>query len=294
MIDNAVLEKCLDIKIDKEIFFDSLSLVDSKKKNSLTFIDQEHFIEKLLGNDNISGVLINSALSKNIDSSKIHIIICDDPRYNFFKLYNYLALINKVIFETRIDSTAKIAPDCSISKNNVIIGQNVIVEPNVTIYSDVYIGDNCILKAGCVLGCDGYELKRTSKGILSVIHDGKLIIKDNVYIGNNSTVYKGFSYRDTIIGEDTKIDNLVYIAHSVHIGKSCFIVGNAMVSGSTTIDDNVWIGPGSTISNQIIISKNSDVSIGSIVTKNVSENEKVSGNFAIKHSKFIKFLKTIS
>lgn len=293
MINNRIISDCLDIYVKEKVDFGCLDLIDSKKDNVLSFIDQEVFIKKLNINKRIRGVFVNKALAGKIKSENVIKIVCDDARYCFFSLYNYLAKRNFVKFKSKIDKTARIDKRAVISGNNVVIGKNVIIEPNVIVYPDVYIGDNCIIKAGAALGCDGYELKRTKFGMLSVIHDGKLIIQNNVYVGNNSTIYKGFSFQDTVIGEDTKIDNLVYIAHSVQIGKSCFVVGNSMISGSTTIGDDVWIGPGAIVSNKILIGKKAQVTLGAIVTKNVKENNQVSGNFAIEHKKFIKFIKSI-
>jgi UDP-3-O-[3-hydroxymyristoyl] glucosamine N-acyltransferase len=293
MINNKIINDCLKLKIHNKVSFDYLDLINSTKDNVLTFVDQEQFLGNLKSNKGISGVFVNAQLAGKIKSKNIQTIICDDARYCFYTLFNYLAERRYKKFVSRIDKSAKIDKRAVISGNNVVIGKNVTIEPNVIIYPDVYLGDNCIVRAGCALGCDVYEFKKTKYGILSVIHDGKLIIKDNVYIGNNCTIYKGFSFKDTIIGEYTKIDNLVEIAHSVHIGKECFIIGHSMICGSVTMGDNVWVGANATISNQIVIESGSQISIGSIVTKNVSKNKRVSGNFAIDHKKFIKFIKSI-
>ncbi|MFZ4592462.1 MAG: UDP-3-O-(3-hydroxymyristoyl)glucosamine N-acyltransferase [Ignavibacteria bacterium] len=293
MINSKTINDCLKLNFKNKVEFGYLDLIDSKKNNVLSFIYQEEFINKLNSNKRIRGVFVNKSLAGKIKSKDIIKIVCDDARYCFFSLYNYLAKRNYVKFKSRIDKTAKVDKRAVISGHNVVIGKNVVIEPNVIIYPDVYIGNNCMIKAGAALGCDGYELKRTKHAMLSVIHDGRLIIKDNVYVGNNTTIYKGFSLQDTIIGENSKIDNLVYIAHSVVIGNGCFVVGNSMISGSTTIGDNVWVGPGAIISNKVSIQKGAQITVGAIVTKNVDENNQVSGNFAIDHKKFIKFIKSI-
>ncbi|MTI38250.1 DapH/DapD/GlmU-related protein, partial [Fulvivirga lutimaris] len=145
-----------------------------------------------------------------------------------------------------------------------------------------------------VVGSEGFEHKKTTKGILSVKHDGKVIIGKDVYIGALNAISKGFSYRNTIIGDSTKTDNLVHIAHCVQIGERCLLPASSMIAGSTTLEDDVWIGPGSSISSQLTIGKNGFISIGSVVTKNVNMNEKVTGNFAIPHRKFLKHIRNIT
>jgi UDP-3-O-[3-hydroxymyristoyl] glucosamine N-acyltransferase len=165
------------------------------------------------------------------------------------------------------------------------------VGPNATILPDVVIGNNCYIKSGAVVGSEGFELKRTTQGILNVLHDGKVIIGNDVKVGANSAIHKGFSFRHTVIADDVKIDDLVYIAHAVHIGKGCFLIGNSMISGSTTLKENIWVGPGVTVSSGLIIESNAFLTIGSVVTRNVGKDEKVTGNFAIPHDKFLEDLK---
>jgi UDP-3-O-[3-hydroxymyristoyl] glucosamine N-acyltransferase len=209
-------------------------------------------------------------------------------------LYNYLANLNYCKKQTVIHKSAQIHPKAFISEYNVNIRKNCIIDANATILPDVEINENTRVCSGAVIGADGFELKKTSKGIISVIHDGKVLIGKEVLIGFNAVIVKGFSIRDTIIGNRTKIDNLVYIAHSSHIGEECFIVGSAMICGSAIIGNNVWIGPRSIVSNGIVVGNNSSVSIGSVVTKNVKEGQTVTGNFAIDHEKFISHIKQIS
>jgi len=156
---------------------------------------------------------------------------------------------------------------------------------------DVVIKSGAIIRAGAVVGVDGYEHKRTSKGILTVAHDGKAIIGENAEVGVNSNIVKGFSYRDTVVGSETKIDALVHYAHGAQCGSRCMIVASAMVAGHVTIGDDVWIGPNASISNRISIGDGAFVSLGSVVVQDVPAGTKVTGNFAIPHVRFIRNLK---
>ena len=83
------------------------------------------------------------------------------------------------------------------------------------ILGSAIIGENCIIRAGAIIGASGFEHKRTSKGILSVMHDGRVRIANEVEIGADTNIAKGFYGRDTIIGDQTKIDALVHVAHAV-------------------------------------------------------------------------------
>jgi UDP-3-O-[3-hydroxymyristoyl] glucosamine N-acyltransferase len=290
MITEELIFKSTGFEIILKNKFEQLALSNTTIANSLSFFDDAKYINQLNENNCILGVLVNDS-NKHLISKEKEIIIVEDPRWFYYTIYNYISKNNKVAFKSQIESTSQIHKTAYVAENNVKIGKNCIIQPHVTILEDVEIGDDCIIGAGTVIGCEGFEHKRTLKGILSVLHDGKVIIHNHVELGANNAVSKGFKQRNTIIGNDTKTDNLVHIAHCVQIGKRCFLPASCMIAGSVTIEDDVWIGPNASISSFIEIKKNAFITIGSVVTKHVNENQHVTGNFAIDHKKFMENLK---
>jgi UDP-3-O-[3-hydroxymyristoyl] glucosamine N-acyltransferase len=105
----------------------------------------------------------------------------------------------------------------------------------------------------------------------------------------SKSVFGGF----TEIGEDSKFDNMVHIAHNVKMGKRCFAAACAMIAGSVTIGDDVWIGPAAAITSEVDIGDKASITVGSVVSRNVAPGQKVTGNFAIDHDRFIEFIKSI-
>jgi len=269
--------------------FEKLAMVNSLHPSTLSFIDDAKYLDQLNANTNITGVFATKAIAPQIVGKKV--LQVSDPRYYFFTLFNDIAVKTALRFESRISEKAVIHPQASVCGHNVIIGDNTIIGPNASILPDVEIGKDCIIQAGAVIGSVGFEYKRTTKGIVPVVHDGKVIIRDKVEIGANTTIDKGFSFRDTIIDDEVKIDNLVYVAHAVQIGKGTFVIASAVITGSVTIGKAVWIGPNSTIAPGLVIDDNAFVSLGSVVTKNVDAGIHVTGNFAIPHAIFLKNLK---
>lgn len=268
---------------------DTLALSNSKIPRTLSFLDDEKFSNELNLNSNIAGVFITQPLVEKVDNK--HLIICDDPRYYFFTLLNEFGRRKYAKTPSIISPRAQIHPKAYVSEFNVMIGDNTVIGPHVTILADVEIGNNCIIQPGVVVGSEGFEYKRTSKGIVSVFHDGKVVIGNRVEIGANTCVDKGFSFRQTIIEDEVKIDNLVHIAHGVQIGKGAYIIASCMLGGSVTIKENVWIGPNASIAPGLTVEENGFVTLGSVATRNVSKNEWVTGNFAIPHQKFLRNLK---
>ncbi|WP_084783872.1 UDP-3-O-(3-hydroxymyristoyl)glucosamine N-acyltransferase [Marinobacterium aestuarii] len=290
-------EVCMLFSIDliNEGSFSALGLLSHRKPKVLVRLYDKNFISALLDNEEISCVITTSGLSNQIPK-ELGVATCEDPDSVFYELHKYLEKSTDFYwssFETKIDDSVFVHESAHIDKKNVIIGKNTIIEPNATILERSVIGDNCIIRAGCVIGGCGFEPKNVSGRHIVIPHTGGVRIGNNVEIQSNShvarSVYGGF----TEIGEGTKIDGMVHISHNVMIGRNCEIAANAMIAGTVEIGDNVWIGPSSSISSEIRIGDNAYVTIGSTVTKNVAANQRVTGNFAIDHSKYIAFMKSI-
>ena len=123
---------------------------------------------------------------------------------------------------------------------NVRIGRDCAIAANVTLVNAL-IGNRVIIHAGARIGQDGFGFAMGPRGHLKVPQTGRVIIQDDVEIGANTTIDRGAN-RDTIVGEGTKIDNLVQIGHNVVIGRHCVIVAQVGISGSTTLEDFVSVG----------------------------------------------------
>jgi len=215
-------------------------------------------------------------------------LVVDDPRWCFYSLYNEVARYrNKEDHPTIVHHTAMVSQSAYIEEKNVTIGARTVIEPGAVILGPAIIGENCIIRAGAIIGASGFEHKRTSKGILSVTHDGRVRIANEVEIGAGTNVAKGFHGRDTVIGDQTKVDALVHIAHAVSIGARCLIAAQAVLCGSVIVGDDVWIGPSVTISNGLKVGNGAFITIGSCVVRDVREGERVTGYFAIPHTEFL-------
>jgi UDP-3-O-[3-hydroxymyristoyl] glucosamine N-acyltransferase len=137
--------------------------------------------------------------------------------------------------DTQILAGAKIG-------DNVSIGDNCVIHPNVVIYDDVTIGHNCIIHAGAIIGADGFGFVRDgANGYIKFPQIGTVTIGNDVEIGAQTCIDRG-ALGETRIGDGTKIDNLVQIAHNVQIGKRVVIASQTGISGSTVIEDDCVIG----------------------------------------------------
>ena len=170
----------------------------------------------------------------------------------------------------------------AIVEDGAKIGNNCYIGPYVVIHSCVEIGDNVHIKAGSVIGNEGFGFERDENGDLFRFPQlGKVIIGDGVEIGSNVTIDRG-ALSDTVIGRNSKINNLVHIAHNVKVGENVVITAQVNISGSSIIGDNVWLGPGTTVRDHMTIGERAYIGIGSNVVKPIPANEVWCGNPAKK------------
>ena len=278
---------------DEEIDYLGLTTAECDKR-ILSFIENEKYIKDL--SKDIKAVITNEYIGEKLKDS-YGVIIAGSPRMDYFKLHNELVKYKDYIreeFKTTIGENCEISNLASISNKNVKIGNNVKIEEFVVVRENTVIGDNSIIRAGVILGGEGYEYKRVDGIIMNVTHCGGVIIGSNVEVQYNSCIDKAlYTWDNTIIGDYSKLDNLVHIEHGVKIGERCLIASRTTFGGRTVLGSDSWVGLGAVVSNNLKLGNKVSVSLGSVVTKSLEDGSKVSGNFAIDHNKYLDFIKTI-
>jgi UDP-3-O-[3-hydroxymyristoyl] glucosamine N-acyltransferase len=164
---------------------------------------------------------------------------------------------------------------------NAVIGKNVRIGRGCTIGANcsiqyALIGDNVVIHPGVSVGQDGFGYVSGRSGHTKVPQIGRVIIQDGVEIGAGTTIDRG-AHRDTMIGEGTKIDNLVQIAHNVSIGRHCVIVAQVGISGSTTIGDYVVMGGQSAVAGHLTLGDGVQIAARSGVMNDIPAGEKWGG-----------------
>ena len=184
-----------------------------------------------------------------------------------------------------VDPGAVIGPGAEIGTGTVI-GPNAVIGPGVrigrdcaigagTTLSHALLGNRVIVHPGARLGQDGFGFAMGASH-LKVPQIGRVIVQDDVEIGANTTIDRGAS-RDTVIGEGTKIDNLVQIAHNVVIGRHCVIVSGVGISGSTTLEDYVVLGGQVGVVGHLRIGRGSQIAGSSNVNRDVPPGSRWGG-----------------
>ena len=165
------------------------------------------------------------------------------------------------------------------------IGQGTIIYPNVAVYDGSVIGRRCVIHSNCVIGSDGYGFATNRGKHHKIPQVGIVRIEDDVEIGAGSTVDRA-AFGETVIGEGTKIDNLVQIGHNVKIGRHCLIVSQVGIAGSTQLGDYVAVGGQSGLSGHLKIGDRVQIGGGSAIVENIADGAKVMGYPAVPFRQF--------
>ena len=233
--------------------------------DALVFIDKTgvEFANGLMPACVVTTRLLASGMPENVN-----IVFSENPKLDFARAAIFIQPPHEsngtrhpsamVSPEAIIDDTVELGPftvveegakigSGSIIMANVFVGRgcetgiNCVLHPGVKLYPGVKLGDRVTLHAGVVVGSDGFGYVFNGERHLKFPQAGGVILGNDVEVGANTTIDRG-SLGTTLIGEGTKIDNLVQIAHNVEIGRHVIIASQTGISGSTVIEDHAIIG----------------------------------------------------
>jgi UDP-3-O-[3-hydroxymyristoyl] glucosamine N-acyltransferase len=174
-----------------------------------------------------------------------------------------------------------IGAHCVIGEG-VSLGERAQIFPGATVYAGATLGARTIVHSGARIGCDGFGYVFRDGAHNKIPHVGRCIIGDDVEIGANTTIDRG-SIDDTVVGNGTKIDNLVHIAHNVRIGEKCLLMAQVGIAGSSTIEDGAILAGQAGISGHISIGAGARVAAQAGVFGNIPAGESWSGYPARPH-----------
>ncbi len=239
--------------------------LDRAGANEISFLDNPKYVDFFL-NTNASACIIKEKFVE-VAPKGAKLLIATDP-YRAYALiaqyfYTYVPLASNVSPHALIDKTAMVGDDCNIAAgvvigkdviigNRVTIGANTVLHDGVVLGDDVRMGALCsishaligsrvIIHRGVHIGQDGFGFALGREGHVKVPQLGRVVIGNDVEIGAATCIDRGTG-PDTIIGDGTKIDNLVQIGHNVQIGKNALITAQCGIAGSTRIGDGVVMG----------------------------------------------------
>jgi UDP-3-O-[3-hydroxymyristoyl] glucosamine N-acyltransferase len=305
------LTKDYDIAISNDVHITGINDISHATTEQISFVDNSKY-QNQLQNTKASAVFIKKELEPLCPATCVP-IICTNPYVDMAKASKLFA---KKLYRTsgpkaHIDPSATIKDRVSmgfgvcVGKNTVIfdgvfigddvhIGTNTIIYPNVTIYSGTTIGDDCIIHGNTVLGSDGFGFANDGGKYIKIYHNGIVAIGNDVEIGSNTSIDKAV-FGATSVGDGSRIDNLVHIAHNCRIGRGVVITGQCGFAGSSTIGDYTIVGSQSGVAGHLSIAPYTTISARSGVTKTIKDSHRQYTGFPhMEHKTWLKIQSKIS
>ena len=279
-------QNLVNLKISSNFIIKDISSLNVVRNNSLVFISENKFYEKLISKD----ICIISDNARILDSKYHNIMLVDDlsDTYNLVinSMYHHedsftynddFDFVNGsyVSKYSKISQNVKIGNNCVIGRG-VSIGDGSIIKNNVVIKNSI-LGKNIIICDNTSIGTTGFgfDFKKRGSSFLNP-QIGIVYIDDNSHIGSSCTIDRA-KIDTTFIGKNCMIDNLVHIGHNVILSDNACIAAQSGISGSVNIGPNITIGGQTGLAGHIKIGKNVTIAAKSGVTKNLNDNSIVAG-----------------
>ncbi len=284
----------------------ALATASQGSEGHLIFVEKKGFEEQVRATG-ASAVLCRAEQAEHVPAT-VAALVTDHPKIAFAAvgrlLFPSAAMPGPLTGETGVSPAAHVDPEAAIEQGAIVeagavigkgaavgsgtiigpgavigpqcqIGRDSYVAPNATVICSL-IGDRVIIHAGARIGQDGFGYVPGQRGPDKVPQLGRVIIQDDVEVGANTTIDRG-AIGDTVIGQASKIDNLVQIAHNVQIGRCCLIAAHTGISGSATLGDFVALGGRVGIIDHVSIGTGAQIAAGSGLMNDVPPGEKWAG-----------------
>ena len=304
LVDHIVEALEAELHGSGDVMLTGVSNLELAGPGDLSFVTADRFIEAAK-HSRASALLIHRFVP---ELPQVQLVV-SNPMYAFTKAVE--PLLQRRTQPRGISDTlekgrdVQIGPDCSIWPF-VTMGDRVRIGARTTLYPGVFLGDDAEVGADSMLHPNVYVGERCTIGDRVIIHSGtvigsdwfgyvphegrhqkipqlgRVVIEDDVELGANVTVDRA-TFGNTVIGQGTKVDNLVQIAHNVHIGPHSILVAQVGIAGSTTIGQHVMIGGQAGICDHLDIGDGARVAARSGVARRVEPGQTVSGSPALPH-----------
>ncbi|WP_417539368.1 UDP-3-O-(3-hydroxymyristoyl)glucosamine N-acyltransferase [Marinobacter sp.] len=282
-----------ELRGDPEIQVSGLATLQAAGPDQLSFLANPTYA-KHLGETQAAAVILSPAAA---DDCPTNVLVLANPYLGYARLSHWFdpaPIAPPGIHPAAVvDSSATVATSASIGPNAVIeaevvigeavvigagsvigsrtsIGAGSIIRPRVTLAHDVVIGQRCHILSGAVIGSDGFGFANEKGQWHRIAQLGRVVLGDDVEVGANTTIDRG-ALDDTVIGSGVKLDNLIQIAHNVHIGDHCAMAAMVGIAGSTKIGSHCVFGGASGVAGHLEIASQVHLTGMTLVTGDIRE-----------------------
>ena len=274
----------------REMVISRIAPLEAAEADSISFLSNPRYEAQMAASK--AACVVVAPVMRDVAQARGACIVAANPYVYFAKLTQYWKARQQggvrvgVHASAVVDATAQIADSAYIGPQCVIgarvkIGANTVLTSRVTVVDGCELGQRCLVHPGVVIGADGFGFAYEAGQWIKIEQLGRVRIGSDVEIGANTCIDRG-ALDDTIIEDGVKLDNLVQIAHNVHVGAHSVIAGNAGVAGSARIGRNCSIGGAANILGHLSIADGTSISPTSMVTRSIHQSGLYTGIFPLQ------------
>jgi UDP-3-O-[3-hydroxymyristoyl] glucosamine N-acyltransferase len=274
---------------DANLLIDGLAPLESAQPGQLSFISHARYQSQLAAST--ASCVIVSPQFQALAGTRGACIVTDQA-------YLYFARVTQLWKKTLpaptgplihpsavVDPQAQVHPSARIGalcvvESGAVIGAQTVLKSRVTLGERCVVGERCIIHSGVVIGADGFGFAPNAGAWEKIEQLGAVRIGNDVEIGANTCIDRG-ALQDTVIEDGVKLDNLIQIAHNVHIGKHTAMAGCSGVAGSATIGAHCTVGGSGNVLGHLTLADGVHISAGSMVMRSISKPGLYTGIFPI-------------
>lgn len=267
-----------------------ISPLETADAGSISFLSNPRYIGQMAASE--AACVIVAPAMQEAASQRGACIVTPNPYVYFAKLTQFWRVqqqgeaVKGIHPSAVVDATAVISPSAYIGPQCVIgarvyIGADTVLRSRISVAEDCVIGERCLIHPGVVIGADGFGFANEAGAWIKIEQLGGVRIGNDVEIGANTCIDRG-ALDDTVIEDGVKLDNLVQIAHNVHIGAHSVIAGNTGIAGSARIGKHCSIGGATNILGHLTIADGTSISPTSMVTRSIHQPGLYTGIFPLQ------------
>jgi UDP-3-O-[3-hydroxymyristoyl] glucosamine N-acyltransferase len=285
----------LELQRDADVL--SLGFVDIPLDGRLVFARDAENLQRAMAAPGVAAILTAPALAPCVGSGPLGLAVAPDPGRAFVELHNSLAAHTSFYgtpSPSAIDPTARIHPKAHVDDASVVIGAGCIIDAGAIVLAGTRVAPDAHIMSGAVLGADGFQSMRFADGVVDFRHMGRVEIGERAVVMANAVIARAVFRQATRIGADCRIGNGAFVSHNVQIGARSLIGHGAIVAGNAHLGENITLGPGAICLDRLSIGAGAFVTAGAVITKAVDPEQRVSGNFAVPHDRFLGHVKRVA
>ncbi len=294
---------------DPSVEITTIAPIQAAFPGAISFVSNRKYIRQLADTE-ASGVLVSPELRDRPRPAATSLVVLDDPYMGFARLLQHWTKVPRVAHGVSerafVDPSADLGADVNVYPFAYVgpgakvgdrvdlhpgayvgagarIGDDTILGPNAVVHHGCDVGARCQLYAGSVVGSDGFGFApdlRTGLHV-KIPQMGNVVIEDDVEVGANVTIDRA-AMGETRVGQGTKIDNLVQVGHSAALGRGCFVVSQAGISGTTRIGNGVTIAGQAGIAGHVSVGDGASIGAQAGVHSDVPAGAKMLGSPALQ------------